>query len=170
MKYLIILILLTCSASAESLDVIIQRGFDKATLQDFDGAMVEFQTAYEISPNDPKIIAYIANILMIQGKLDSALVMYNRSIEIYSTFSSAINNRGLIYQKKNEHLKAIADFTLAISYEDFAAFYYNRAISYLALGQKDEACKDWQTAYEYNSNDAYFMILKHCKGKDESNP
>jgi len=55
--------------------------------------------------------------------------------------------RGIVYAKRREYAKAIADYTYAIQiYPVFAATFYNRGLSYWKLERYDEALEDFNQA------------------------
>lgn len=147
-------------------EILKNRGFVKATLQDFDGAMQDFQKALEINPANPYVLYFIGNIYMdYYKKLDSAIAYYNQSISIYSTFEDVYNNRALAYQKQGKHNIALQDFNLAISIKPRASYYHNRALSLKSLGLMSEACSDFLRCHELGDTDCHILYQKYCGEK-----
>jgi len=85
--------------------------------------------------------------LMEKGLLDEALKEYNKVIELAPGYAESYNKRGVVYGMKKNYEKAMSDFSKAISLSpaDYMA-YGNRSIAYKAVGRKDLALKDEETA------------------------
>ena len=63
-----------------------------------------------------------------------------------------------------EYNRAIEDFAKAISLDShMAEAYFNRALAYLALEQKDKALADLSKAGELGIYDAYSIIKQNSK-------
>src|SRR6516165_4910804 len=69
--------------------------------------------------------------------------------------ATAYNNRGLAYDGKEEHDRAIADFDRAIELNpDDAVAYDNRGYVYDAKGDQDRAIADYDKSIELDSGKA----------------
>ena len=76
--------------------------------------------------------------------------------------AEAYNNRGTVYDKLNEHERAIANFNKAIELNsNFAEAYNNRGLAYIVLGQYGMAIADCNKAIELNPN---FAVTYNNRG------
>ena len=80
-----------------------------------------------------------------------------------------LNNRGFLYYKKKEYNRALKDINESISlYENNSYAYRNRALVYLALDLKKEACRDLEIAtfYDFKVNygpEVESLMKEHCQ-------
>jgi len=94
---------------------------------------------------------------------DSAVLYFNKCLEISPNTDFALNNRGSIlfnyYKKYNE---ALADFTKAIQVNPQGDYYLNRSYCYYQLGQLELAKADVRVAIQKNIAipDNYKQLLK----------
>jgi len=82
---------------------------------------------------------------------DSAIIYFNKCLEISPNTDFALNNRGSLlfnYYKKYEEAKA--DFTKAIQINPQGDYYLNRSYCYYQLGQIDLAKADVRVAIQKN--------------------
>ncbi|WP_083921294.1 tetratricopeptide repeat protein [Cytophaga aurantiaca] len=115
---------------------------------------------------------------------EGAVSDFNSALKYDSTNKMAFNNRGLSKYYLKQYESAIPDFKKALSIGADAAFYEhfdtdlysynNMANCYFALGNIEEACKNWKIAIqkgykyqkewneEYNIDDPNELILKYC--------
>jgi tetratricopeptide (TPR) repeat protein len=109
----------------------------------------------------------------VNGKLDLAMIEYNRVLELDSTNNTAYYNIALIYAKSEQQLKAIAicDKALQVCTEDLASFYLMKANCYSGMGQFEEALPlyhktlllevpDSNNNTHYNLGYTYFKLHK----------
>jgi len=94
---------------------------------------------------------------------DSAILYFNKCLEISPNTDFALNNRGSIlfnyYKKYNE---AMADFTKAIQINPQGDYYLNRSYCYYQLGQLELAKADARVAIQKNIAipDNYKQLIK----------
>lgn len=110
---------------------------------------------YEQLPQTPQIMFHRAMIHYEREEWESAVEAFTKFLQEapedpYAPF--ALNNRGVAYQRKKEHAKAIADFTaaLAVNPRD-AAPHVGLGEVYLELGRLDLANDHFQKGVELNS-------------------
>jgi TonB family protein len=73
-------------------------------------------------------------------------------------------NVGKVLQAEKNYDDAIACYTKSLNYvEDNIIVLYNRGISYMFLGDKENACKDWLRIRELGSQDAEQVIKQYCE-------
>ena len=130
--------------------------------KDFEKALDDLQKAIELDPNN--YIAYnnrgYVYLMYVQdtewswstGKdigynpselLYKALADFNKAIELDPNYSSAYNNRGVVYHRQGKYRLAIKDFTKAIELNpNYAVVYENRSQTYWKLGDKQKSKAD----------------------------
>ena len=70
----------------------------------------------------------------------------------------AFHNRGLVFQAKQDHFKAILQFTKSIdSGNSDSRVYYHRALSYLKRRQLAQACADLRRSVNAGSKEAFAL-------------
>jgi hypothetical protein len=141
----------------------VYQGNAKGRLQDYRGAIADYNKAIKLNPNDAK--AY-NNRGVAKGRLQDyrgAIADFTKAIELNPNLVEAYNNRGIAKGELQDYRGAIADFTKAIKLNpNHAMAYYNRGLSKVRLGQRDSACLDFSKAGELGYGDAYESIKKHC--------
>ena len=82
---------------------------------------------------------------------DSAIVYFNKCLEISPNTDFALNNRGsLLFNYYKKYNEALADFTKAIQLNPQGDYYLNRSYCYYQLGQVDLAKADVRVAIQKN--------------------
>lgn len=82
----------------------------------------------------------IGNILQDKDRLDEAVYMFKKAIDVDPKYYKAHYNLGYIYLTKEKPNMALAEFKQAVKYKDnFAYGYYNIGCAYLQLKQYKNA-------------------------------
>jgi tetratricopeptide (TPR) repeat protein len=130
------------------------RGNAKGRLQDYRGAIADFNRAIELNPN---LALTYYNRGLSKYKLQDyrgAIADYNKEIELNPNFEEAYYNRGLSKYELQDYRGAIADYAKAIKLNpNHAKAYNNRGYAKILLGQK-KADKDYE-----NDNLLWISIL-----------
>ena len=132
-----------------------ERGFNRIRTGDYDGAISDYNWAIKHDDLN-KVSAYcdLGDAYRRKGDFDRALKECNKAIDLMPDFYYPYKVRGCIYCDRNEHKKAIEDFTKAINsladgVEDEAAVVYDlRGRCYRAISQEDCANSDFTKAQE----------------------
>ena len=94
-----------------------------------------------IAATDPKI----------KGQFwDQAMFRFNRSIELYPSYSDAYGQRGLMYYRLKDFPKALADYDKSISIKPKATVYSNMGTIYFETGKVNEAIEAYKNAVKYD--------------------
>ena len=82
---------------------------------------------------------------------DSAIIYFNKCLEISPNTDFALNNRGsLLFNYYKKYNEAMADFTKAIQINPQGDYYLNRSYCYYQLGQIELAKADVRVAIQKN--------------------
>ena len=99
----------------------------------------------------------LGNILQDQGKLDEAVFMYNKAIEVDNNFYKAHYNLGNIYLNDGRPNMAIEEYKKVIKIKpEYAYAHYNLGCAYIKLGKYNKAKYELLTATDYKNNVADF--------------
>ena len=149
----------------------------KFYLEDYQGALEDFNKAIEIKPNLGIAYNNRASIYRRQKNNERALINYNQAISHNPKLSIAYSNRGAMYRKQGQMDLALADFNQAISIDPnlttdyIATAYIGRGQIY--HGQKNylAAISDYQKLLSWNlksilatPNDNIIGIIKNNIG------
>lgn len=148
----------------KSTSLLINRGVVLLSLKDSIGAITDFNTALEISP-DQSIAQY--NLYLAKGKSGVPLL----SLKENNPYAYA--NRALEKFNKHEFTEAIEDYNKAIIIDPTDSEYYtNRGLVKMKLRQYNGAASDFDKAIRLNHNEidnllyagnAFFHIKKYEK-------
>jgi tetratricopeptide (TPR) repeat protein len=92
----------------------IEKGWNKISAGDFDGAELTLQKALELSPNDPHAESLLGWAQMLNGKLDDALMNFQKVLIREPQNALARINVGYICMKKGIFGEAIEHLSRAI--------------------------------------------------------
>jgi tetratricopeptide (TPR) repeat protein len=95
-----------------------------------------------------------AKTFQISGKLEQALMLYNKVIEIDSKFYKAYNNRGICKSDKGDYQGAIEDYSISISIFSSSNAYCNRGNCYRIIKKYDLAMADLNLALVLDNDNA----------------
>ena len=94
-----------------------------------------------------------ANLLVVNGKWDLALVDYNKAIQVDPNLAIAYSNRGFVYYNQNKWNLALADYNKAIQIDpNLAEPYNNRGLLYYKQKKWDLALADFNKSTQIQSN------------------
>jgi len=100
---------------------------------------------------------------------DSALVYFNRFLELEPKEEFAHVERGIVYDRLGKPDSAVADFNKALDIAPkYGWAYFNRGLAYAHRGDYDRAILDYNKAFEFNrlmkdyfkSNQFFFEAMK----------
>ena len=85
--------------------------------------------------------------LRVMKRLDEALPVYNRAIELDPQHVEGYDYRAVVWQQMNNNDRAIADYGMAIRIDPtYAAAYYRRGNLYQTLGEIEKAREDYNAS------------------------
>ena len=96
----------------------------------------------------------IGNILQDKEKIDEAIYMYKKAIEVNPKYYKAHYNLGCIYLMQEKPNMALTEFKQAVKYkDDFAYGYYNMGCAYLKLKEYRNARYNFFRALDMKGTD-----------------
>lgn len=99
-------------------------------------AIADVEIAFEMEPNNPRIIDHHGLVYMNIQEYDIAIHDFTRAIELDPNFAQAYSHRGIAYKRKDEFDKAIQDHNRAVELEPDNAYFYNsRGITYYEMSR-----------------------------------
>lgn len=137
----------------KELDIYISLGSAFYDKEDYDNALIIYRRALELEPNNAKIHCNLGYLYWGMGEISEAIKEYELSIKYDPKYAIAHNNLGVIFLDDLAHIKQAIDcFKAAIEANpNYALAYYNMARSLSIKGEKVEAAKYYQIAYDINS-------------------
>ncbi len=128
-------------------------------------AISDFDKAIELDPKQAtgylnRGIIYARRVV---GEYDKAISDYKKALELNPAMRDEINaklwiaynNRGISLATENRHSDAVADFSKAIELNpDDGKIYYNRALSWIRLGDRERAIIDMKKACDLGIKEA----------------
>jgi tetratricopeptide (TPR) repeat protein len=120
-------------------------------MKDYQKALVHYDTALSIEPNDSVSWCHMGNMHAFAGKDELALKAFDNAIKADPENPSAWNNKGAVYQHMRMDEDALICFDKAITYEPrmFDA-HLNMARLFSKLGHTTDALEHYRIALEIN--------------------
>lgn len=156
----------TCSAvidnAAESAanrsTAFLHRGNARRVQGDVQGAVVDFDQAIQLSPQDWRAFLARANSYLMLGNGRHAIADFDRVIALNPQSVAAFHNRGIAHSRQHDYASAIADFSEAIRLAPQNAIsFYTRANTYLDRGDYARAIADYDQAIRLQPNNAGWL-------------
>lgn len=117
-------------------------------------AIVAFQAALQIKPNEPSYHYYLGAARFKQGSLDEAINELRAALKLKPDESKYYSHIGLIYLEKGRFDEAITEYLTAISINPGDPGIYNELGNvYYKKGMLNEARNAYKTALRLNSGD-----------------
>ena len=138
---------------------LIKKGEIYTLIQDYVNALMIYNKAIELYPNDPVCYMYrgflYSNYL---SKFDNALNDFNQSLKIDSLYRSSYNHRADVYFSLEDYQSALNDYTKAINLqEDNPVRYIDRAECYVKLEDFNNAQSDYTSAIDLDSDNPLYL-------------
>jgi tetratricopeptide (TPR) repeat protein len=138
-----------------------------------------FSHALQVTKDNYVANNCLASALFNEGKIEEAIIHYNKAIRIIPYYASAYCNRGIAYTALGQYQRAIEDYNKAIRLQpDLALVYYNRGNTFSNLGRYQLAVEDFNEAirrkpdnavFYYNRGSAYFKFGKYQRAVEDFN-
>lgn len=119
----------------------------------YDNALIVYKKALESSPHNARLHCNLGYLYWGKGNIEEAVKEYEKAIKYDNSYDIAYNNLGVIYLDDLGRIKkAIELFEEACKYNpNYALAHYNLARSIAITGDKIEAAKLYQIAFDINT-------------------
>lgn len=154
--------ILSISSNVNTLfSVLNNRGNIKRDIQDYPGAMSDYNEAQKLKPNDSGLYANRGLLKVDMGDKVGAMSDYNQSIYLNDKNPIAYNNRGNLNTDIGKHEEAMNDYNISIQISPgYANAYCNRGILKMLINDRNGALKDFEKAIELNPQSAIFFTRR----------
>lgn len=128
-------------------EVHLKMGFNLFMQAKTDEAVIQFQKAIQLNPNDVRAYSLLAPTLQRQGKLDEAIAIYHKAIQLDPNNSEVYAALGTTLQEQGKLDEAITLYQKAIKFAPNAApFYFVLGLALCSHGKIDAAVMELQKA------------------------
>lgn len=133
-------------------DSLISSGYRKTEIDNFEGAMRDFEIALSLHPSNNNALNGKITVLYLEGNTREARRLVDRAISDNPDFAGFYYTRGMISNQRSNYRRAIEDFDKALELQDInqSRVYLNRGISKLNLEDPDSAMEDFELAIDNN--------------------
>ena len=153
------------------------RGFWRAHMGNYDGAIEDYTESLNQKPNDVYALLNRGSAWARKGEYDKALADYEEAIRLRPNFTSAWFYRGAVWYDIGEYDKAIEGLSRAISLEaNYVNAWKIRGDAFLEKGEYDKAVADYKEAHrlspadeEITQKQTIAMAIKKSKEVFEKN-
>lgn len=156
-------------------DIYFERAYANIRLENYSAAKIDLESQLAITPTDFKSLANLINIKTKLKLFDEALVDYDKIILEFPNQPNLhilYSNRANLYKDMDQLPKALENINTALTFnKDYDIGFLNRAEINLKLGNKEQACADFNIALNlgvekndhFKVNEDYRMLKKNCK-------
>ena len=172
-KYIIltILTLFMLSCQEKGAENFYQKGLVKASKQNFENALINFNTAISMDSTNP--VYYFDRAFYAKenlGDFSGAIEDYTIAIDMVNgdNDANAYSNRGHAQMMLEKYKDAITDIQKAISLDPNNSYSFrNRALLFIEIKNMNMACVDLQQSLDLGFTDSYGdevkeLIEKYC--------
>lgn len=162
------------AAKPENFEGYFLRGLAKYSLEDFTGAIADFDKTLEIHPMYVRALQYRAICNDRLGNLNEALNDFQRAIDLDPFDADLFFARGITYLHLNRYQAAIDDYDMVLTIDNkMSLAFVNRGIAKSHLKRFDEALSDFDKAvhYDFMNPEVYFhraMVQAERDAYDEA--
>jgi len=150
---------------ARNYEYFFNRAQDKSELADYEGAVLDYNKALELSPTEICLVYSMrGNAKRNLGDFDGAISDQNKALDFDPLYADGYFNRGIAKFQKGDFDGAIKDYSqvLKINPKDSDAF-FNLANVKKEIGDLKGACKNWKRAADLGDEAAAKSLEKHCE-------
>jgi tetratricopeptide (TPR) repeat protein len=127
-------------------------------------AAVDMEFLVRYFPDNEKYLYETGRDHQLNKNYLGALKRYNSLLQISKDSASYFQARGETYLATRIYRYAEKDFSMALDLDPYnSACYLNKGLARFYQGDTQGACTDWSKAYQYGSDEAANLLVKHCK-------
>lgn len=138
-----------------------KRSFCLAQLRRYPEAILSFQQALALDPDDPKVWCNYASTLAATRQLADAVHAYDRALDLAPNYANVWRRRGKVLYHQKEYVRAIEsyDHALALAPTD-ARVWYGKGLASYQLGQIKQSIEYFKAAIanDPHSPEAYISL------------
>jgi len=116
--------------------------------KDYEGSILAYQKALELTPNDPFANVHFGIALSDMGLKRKAITALQKAMELNPTDHDVYNNLGSVLQEMGRNEEAIANFHTAIRLKPTAEAFNNLGIVLWEVGEKKQAIESYRQALQ----------------------
>ena len=149
---------------ARNYEYFFNRAQDKSELADYEGAVLDYNKALELSPIEICLVYSMrGNAKRNLSDFDGAISDQNKALDFDPLYADGYFNRGIAKFQKGDFDGAIKDYSqvLKINPKDSDAF-FNLANVKKEIGDLKGACENWERAADLGDEAAAKSLDEHC--------
>lgn len=141
-----------------------KKAFELYNKNEYELALKLYEKAIKVAPDESDYYASRGLVYEKLNRFDQAIDDYQSALHKDSNFVINHYRIGNVYYKQKEFEKAIARYTIYLSYvHDDADILYNMGLAYLSLKKREEACEILNKAKSAGKAGVSEFILKYCR-------
>lgn len=149
---------------ASDVDSYLKDGVQRSEAGDYRGALIEFNKAIELDPENAKIYQYRGIAKAKYGDFEGSIIDYSKSIELDSSNVDSYGSRGIAKARSGDVAGAILDFDVAIQMNpDDGTAYFNHGMAMEMTNDLQHACLDWNRGIELGNVQSVSFYRKYCQ-------
>ena len=150
---------------ARNYEYFFNRAQDKFELADYEGAVLDYNKALELSPTEICLVYSMrGNAKRNLSDFDGAISDQNKALDFDPLYADGYFNRGIAKFQKGDFDGAIEDYSqvIKINPKDSDSF-FNRANVKKKSGDLKGACEDWKKGAELGDEHAAKLLKENCE-------
>jgi tetratricopeptide (TPR) repeat protein len=129
-----------------------KKGNEFAQSGDFESAIVEYEAALELEPDNVSALTNLGVAYYSTGDLDGAIAQYNKAIEIAPEDADIYSNLAAAYVQKGQLDKALETYETAVKHNpDLAEAHFGLGVIHLQMGNADGAIEAFEKFQELDT-------------------
>ena len=153
------------SKKGKDYEYFFNRAQDKFEVADYKGAILDYNKALELSPNEICLVYSMrGNAKRNLGDFEGAISDQNKALDLNPLYADGYFNRSSAKYKMGDFAGAIDDYSqvLKINPKDSDS-YFNRAKIKKVIGDMNGACEDWRKAINLGDKEAVKLLHENCE-------
>lgn len=149
--------------SQDTMDQILEKGFERYENGDCDGAIIEYNKVLKQDSKNSEALYLRGVCKSLSEDNKSAIDDFTLAVKYNPTYAEAYFEMAYSYYILEEHNKALQFYNTAIDVDpDYAEAYMNRGSLKHNKNDMKGACEDWSKAESLGINLAYDLIKEFC--------
>ena len=141
-------------------DTYFNRGNSRYSIKDYEGAKEDYRKAFELDKSLTDALYSLGCVNLDLGEFIEAIKDFNTLITLNPLNPKLYYQRAQAYQGLQNHLKALEDYSRAITVDPSADTYYNRGVFLLNINYYQRANDDFTSSLKLNNNNSYAYFYR----------